>query len=80
MKVTIEIDTIQEIQQLITMLNDLNIEHFSIIGNQDTELQPVAVVTKGNKDIDPSELYGIWKDAPKTIDYIRKEGWQRNWN
>lgn len=81
MKVTIELNNLQEIQQLLSILKELNIEHFSIIEkkpNLSPELE--TNITKGDHSVDPSELFGIWKDNPKTLENIRKKGWQRNWN
>ena len=32
-------------------------------------------VTWGDASIDASDLFGIWKDNPKTLEEIRKESW-----
>ena len=37
-------------------------------------------ITKGDKSIDPSGLFGIWKDTPRNLEDIRKKAWQRDWN
>lgn len=35
-------------------------------------------ITYGDKDIDPSSLFGIWKENPRKLENIRKKAWQRN--
>ncbi len=80
MKITIELDSFREIKQIITILKEIGIESFNVIGNKEIEDKEVDSVTKGDKDIDPSELFGIWKSDPKSLGSIRKEGWERNWS
>ena len=31
-------------------------------------------ITKGDKSIDPTALFGIWKDNPRTLEQIREQG------
>ncbi len=33
-------------------------------------------VTKGDKSIDPSDLWGMWKDNPQTIETMRQQAWR----
>lgn len=35
-------------------------------------------ITKGDKSIDPSDLFGMWKDNPRSIETIRKKAWYLN--
>lgn len=35
-------------------------------------------IVKGDKSINPSELFGIWKNNPRTIEEIRSKSWNRN--
>jgi hypothetical protein len=35
-------------------------------------------VIKGNKKIDPQSLFGIWAHAPRSLDSIRKDGWEKS--
>lgn len=73
MTVTIETSGIQELEQLLTMLKTLNITNVQVRGTK-----PVPVLLKGNKEEDPRELFGIWKDHPRSIKEIRSAGWNRN--
>ena len=77
MKVTIEITNTAELEQLITLIKSLNIEHFKII---DSSVQSQPIISKGDKSINPKELFGIWKDNPRNLAEIRDQSWNRNWN
>ena len=35
-------------------------------------------ILKGNKNIDPTALFGIWRNSPRTIEEIREKAWNRN--
>lgn len=35
-------------------------------------------ITKGEKNLDPKALFGIWSNAPRTIDDIRQKAWEGN--
>ncbi len=35
-------------------------------------------ITYGDKNINPSSLFGIWKGKPRDLMDIRKKAWQRN--
>jgi len=77
MTVTIETSGIQEIEQLLQVLKSLNIKTIKV------QASPVTLapsITRGNKRLDPKDLFGIWKDNPRTIEQIRSTGWNRNWN
>ena len=77
MTVTIETSGIQEIEQLLQVLKSLNIKTIKV------QPSPVALrptITKGDKKLDPRQLFGIWKDNPRTIEQIRSTAWARNWN
>jgi Arc/MetJ family transcription regulator len=34
-------------------------------------------ITRGDKTIDPSDLFGLWEKQPKELSDIRKLAWQR---
>jgi len=36
-------------------------------------------ITKGNKKLDPTALFGIWKNKPHNLQDIRQQDWKRNW-
>ncbi len=77
MTVTIETSGIQEIEQLLQVLKSLNIKTIKV---QRSPIVLMPTITKGDKRLDPKELFGIWKDNPRTIEEIRSTAWQRNWN
>jgi hypothetical protein len=75
MTITIETSGIHEIEQLLLMLKSLNIKSVNV---QPTLTTVRPIITKGDKKIDPTELFGIWKENPKTIEQIRQISWKRN--
>ncbi|MDX2068920.1 MAG: hypothetical protein SFV55_10870 [Haliscomenobacter sp.] len=77
MIVTIETSGIQEVEQLLLVLKSLNIKSVKI---QESPTNPKPIITRGNKKLDPKELFGIWQGKPRTIEQIRSNAWTRNWN
>lgn len=77
MKLTIEIEEPEELGKLMKWLheNDL-LEQVHV----ETATKPAytPTITRGDKSINPSELQGIWKDNPRTLEEIRKAAWERN--
>lgn len=39
--------------------------------------QLLPTVTHGDKSIDPNELFGLWQDAPRNLEVLRKTAWER---
>jgi len=82
MRVTIETTNIEEFQLLIRLLQKLDIENVKVV--ESTEMEEVkeleSLIVQGDKNIDPSELFGIWKSNPRAIEEIRSKSWDRNWN
>lgn len=74
MTITIETSDMAEIEQLLKVLKSLNINDINI-QNMHQPRQPF--ISKGNKDINPEDLFGIWKDNPMTIEQIRSTAWKR---
>lgn len=74
MKITIEIDTESELEKLSAFFETFDINSVSVVSPKNTELP----IIKGNKKIDPSGLFAIWKDQPRTLQDIRKTAWDRN--
>jgi len=35
-------------------------------------------ITKGDKSINPADLFGLWAKQPRNISDIRKQAWQRS--
>lgn len=77
MTVIIETSSVQEIEQLLVLLKSLDINKISI-SDKKHEQQPT--ITKGDKRLNPKELFGIWADKPRTLEQIRSTTWNRNWN
>jgi hypothetical protein len=77
MTVTIQISGVQEFEQLLQLLKSLNIKTIKI---QSSPVILRPTITKGDKKLDPTLLFGIWKDNPRTIEEIRSTTWQRKWN
>lgn len=73
MKVTIEVDSESEMDKLSAFFNEFHIDKVDIVPNS-------ALITKGDKSIDPKALFGIWSDSPRTIEDIRKKAWERKSN
>jgi hypothetical protein len=67
MTVTIETSGSKEVEQLLLLLKALNIENIKIQSSSPT----LPTITRGDKKIDPKQLFGIWKKNPRTIEGIR---------
>ena len=77
MTITIETSGIEEVEQLLKILKSLNIKNINI-KEELPKHQPI--ITKGDKKLDPRELFGIWQGTPRTIEQVRSVAWKRNWN
>ena len=77
MTITIETSSIKEIEELLQVLKSLNIKNISV---QSSPVVLRPTISKGDKKLDPKQLFGIWKDNPRTIEQIRSTAWKRNWN
>jgi hypothetical protein len=75
MIITIETCGKLELEQLLKLLKSANV---NIIRIQDSTKNAESYITTGDKSIDPSDLFGIWKDNPRSIDEIRKTSWKRD--
>ncbi len=73
MKLTIEIDSKSELEKLKALFKVFKIDKVNVVTN-DTAAIPVS---KGDKKLDPTSLFSIWSDKPRTLDAIRKAAWQR---
>ncbi len=77
MTITIETSGMQEIEQLLQLLKSLNIKNINI---KEVSQKRQPVITKGDKKLNPRELFGIWQGNPRTLEQVRSEAWKRNWN
>jgi hypothetical protein len=73
MKVTIEIDSKSEMEKLSALLKTFKINNVKVISTGDSDLP----IIKGDKKIDPTSLFGIWANKPRSLENIRKDAWQR---
>lgn len=59
--------------QLMRWLEEHNfLEKIQITKPETTDL---PTVQKGDKSIDPTALFGLWKDNPRTLEAIREASW-----
>ncbi|MEZ5043387.1 MAG: hypothetical protein R2828_26050 [Saprospiraceae bacterium] len=79
MRITIETTDIKELEILMKLLRELNLENINVIESEKIEEKEEFLI-KGDKSIDPNELFGIWREKPRTIEEIRSKSWDRNWN
>jgi hypothetical protein len=75
MTITIETSGIQEVEQLLTLLKSMNINNISI---KEVSVKRQPVIAKGDKKLNPRELFGIWQGSPRTLDQVRSTAWKRN--
>ncbi len=77
MTVTIELSGPQELEQLKQLLESLNI---SSVNLKESPVERPIPISRGDKTLDPTAIFGLWKDDPRTIEEIRTIGWDRNYN
>ncbi|WP_018619659.1 hypothetical protein [Spirosoma luteum] len=70
MKVTIEVEDQRKLETLIEWLRE------NKFLDEITVNPTKSAITKGDKSIDPTALFGIWKDNPRTLEEIRKDAWR----
>jgi hypothetical protein len=71
MTVTFEISNSEEMEQLVSFFKIAKPDDIKVV----SALKPK--IKKGNKSLNPKELFGIWQDNPKNIEEIRTNAWQR---
>jgi hypothetical protein len=71
MKITIEIDTNNEMEKLSALLKAFDISAVNVVPSDNIS------VIKGDKNIDPTALFGVWSENPRTIEDIRDKAWNR---
>jgi hypothetical protein len=69
-KITIEIDSKSEMEKLTALFETFKIHKVNIISTDDTSVPLV----KGDKTIDPTGLFGIWANKPRSLETIRRYG------
>ena len=82
MKVTVEVSSQSELEKIILFFQTLNLDSIRVVTDS-LSLKPKKndkksiQITKGDKSLDPSDLFGIWKDNPQSIESIRDKAWKR---
>jgi len=74
MRVTLEISDFDKMKKLLSLFQSMKLENIKIISPQ-SDAKPN--IRKGNKSINPKELFGIWKERPRNIEDIRAKSWDR---
>jgi hypothetical protein len=76
MKLTIETVNKDEIELILRLFKKFDFEKITL----DETIPNDILLVHGDKSENPGELFGIWKDNPRTIEQIRNMGWSRNWD
>lgn len=85
MKLTIEVATQSELEQIIHFFQSIKLESIRIIGDKWASQVPKKSkkgikITRGDKSLDPTELFGMWRENPRSVETIRQEAWERPQN
>jgi hypothetical protein len=59
----------QKIEEIVALMKDYYLS---------SKNKPQLSITKGDKTINPDELFGLWKEQPRNLTDIRKQAWQRS--
>jgi len=60
-------------EKLSELFNTFNLNKVKVISAEDND-KPII---KGDKKIDPTSLFGIWANEPRSLESIRKDTWQK---
>ena len=72
MKITIETDSQAEMDQLIKWVTKRGLlDKVEITGR----IPESGNIVRGDKSLDPTALFGLWKDNPRTLEEIREASW-----
>ncbi|ARS41461.1 hypothetical protein CA265_18100 [Sphingobacteriaceae bacterium GW460-11-11-14-LB5] len=74
MRVTLEISNFDEMEKLLSLFQTMKLENIKIISSQQDSKPNIL---KGDKALNPKELFGIWKDSPRNLEDIRDKAWDR---
>jgi hypothetical protein len=74
MRVTLEISNFDEMEKLLSLFQTMNLKNIKIVSPQKNLKSNIL---KGDKALNPKELFGIWKDSPRNIEDIREKAWDR---
>ncbi len=71
MKVTIEVDSKNEMDKLYAFFTEFGVNKISVIPANE------AQIIKGDKSLSPDALFGIWAKEPRSIENIRNTAWTK---
>jgi hypothetical protein len=75
MKVSVEIPDEQALETVLTFFASMHLQNITV--SQRFVASETASNMTAEASPDPQELFGIWKDHPRTIDAIRTAAWSR---
>ncbi len=83
MKLTIEVASQSELEKIILLFQSIKLEGVRIITDKLTpknnrKNKKAPIITKGDKTLDPTDLFGIWENNPRSIEVIRENAWKRS--
>jgi hypothetical protein len=83
MKLTIEVSSQSELEQIILFFQTLKLESVRVITDAFVQKpkksnKKMPKITKGDKSIDPTELFGMWANNPRSVETIRQQAWKRD--
>lgn len=74
MKITVEVSNLSEIEKIFSFFQNLKLEKIQVFEDKKAIIPKIE---KGDKSINPKDLFGIWKENPKKIEEIRLKAWKR---
>jgi hypothetical protein len=69
MKITIETDSLAEATQILDILKSLDLQG-------DVKVSRQLPLQKGDKSLQPGELFGLWAKKPRNMEDLRKNAWR----
>lgn len=81
MKITLEITNFEELEKVLLFFKSIQLEKVEVnYTNKKSNQNSIDdILEKGDKTQDPTALFGIWKDNPRSLEEIRKQNWKRDW-
>lgn len=64
-------------QKVLSLLKELQLEGVRVISDP---IAPLPAIQTGDKTIEGSTLFGIWKNNPRSLEDIRNKSWNRDWS
>ena len=74
MKITVEISNVTEIERFFSLVKMLQLDNIQVVTASRKEF---PTIQKGNKNLNPRALFGIWENDSRNVDGIRIDAWKR---